>query len=200
MPLGRNVQGLFLLLRAAQRNARVGAILSVYRRSWGTDTPAALCTLHSSGTSHALPTVDLVLGSPCSYVSPACTPISRRQKSRRHGRGRLRHILDGGRAAGAVRALRPHHSGSQGASPPARAPPHLSVSRPCGLETNRRTACNTGGQRALSLEAGCHQAPPDASFRVRCRRIKPSFPKREEATIVGIVGLSGTGRVRPLGL
>lgn len=87
MPLGRNVQGLFLLLGAAQRNVRVRAILSVYRRSWGTDTPAALCTLLSSGTSHALPTVDLVLGSPCSYVSPACTPISRRQKSRRHGRG-----------------------------------------------------------------------------------------------------------------
>lgn len=116
------------------------------------------------------------------------------------GGGRLRHILDGGRAAGAVRALRPHHPGRQGASPPARAPPHLFVSRPCGLETNRRTACNTGGQRALSLEAGCHQAPPDASFRVRRWRIKPPFPKREEATIVGIVGLSGTGRVRPLGL
>ena len=60
--------------------------MSVYRR-WGTDTPAALCTLLSSGTFHAPPTVDLVLGSLCSYVSPACTPVSRRQKSRCHGRG-----------------------------------------------------------------------------------------------------------------
>ena len=65
----------------------------------------------------------------------------------------------------------------------------------------------TGGPPATRVvnehsrwEAGCHQAPPDASFRVRRRRIKPPFPKREEATIVGIVGLSGTGRVRPLGL
>ena len=199
MPLGRNVQGLFLLLGAAQRNVRVGAILSVYRRSWGTDTLAALCTLLSSGTSHALPTVDLVLGSPCSYVSPACTPISRRQKSRRHGRGAAlaysRRWTSGRRGSCATSS-----SFWKTTRESARAPPHLFVSHPCGLETNRRTACNTGGQRALSLEADCHQAPPDASFRVRRRRIKPPFPKREEATIVGIVGLSGTGRVRPLGL
>ena len=200
MPLGRNVQGLFLLLGAAQRNVRVGAILSVCRRSWGTDTPAALCTLLSSGMSHALPTVDLVLGSPCSYVSPACTPISRRQKSRRHGRGAASAYSrrwTSGRRGSCATSSSPWKTRRESARP---STSNLFVSRPCELETNRRTACKTGGQRALSLEAGRHQAPPDASFRVRRRRIKPPFPEREEATIVGIVGLSGTGRVRPLGL
>ena len=173
--------------------------MSVYRRSWGTDTPAALCTLLSSGASHALPTVDLVLGSLCSYVSPACTPISRRQKSRRHGR----------RAASAYsrRWTSGRHGSCATSSSPwktrhesARAPPTCSSAVRAGWR-------RTGGPPATRVvnehsrwEAGCHQAPPNASFRVRRRRIKPPFPKREETTIVGIVGLSGTGRVRPLGL